>query len=108
MNKSLVVNQLTLCALWVLLGDLDTLPTDEHIWTGVITCGGGGLEAEVDCGVCGGALTLPFTDFPSRGMSSELEVGEAGDSPTVGSEEEAPIALRLRKRILFIKKEGGE
>ena len=48
----------------------------------------GGLEEEVDCGVCGGALTLPFIDFPSWGTSSELEAGKAGNSPTDGSEEE--------------------
>ena len=54
--------------------------------------GGGGLEEEVDCGVCGGALTLPFIDFPSWGTSSELEAGKAGNSPTVGSEEEAAMS----------------
>ena len=41
LNKSLVVHEPTLCALWVRLGDLDKLPTNEHVWTGVITCGGG-------------------------------------------------------------------
>ena len=40
-NKSLVVHQPTLYALWVRLRDLDTLPADEHVWTGIITCGGG-------------------------------------------------------------------
>ena len=40
-NKSFVVHQPTLCALWVRLGHLEKLPTDEHVWTGIITCGGG-------------------------------------------------------------------
>ena len=84
-NKLFVVHQPTLCALWVRLRHLEKLPTDEHVWTGIITCGG--LEEEVDCGVCGGALTLPFIDFPSRGTSSELEAGKAGNSLTLGSEE---------------------
>ena len=53
--------------------------------------GGGGVEEEVDCGVCGEALTLPFTDFPSWGTSSELEAGKGRDAPTVGSEEEAAM-----------------
>ena len=88
LNKSLVVHQPILYALWARLGDLDTLPTDEHIWTSVITCGGGEEAIE---GVCGGALTRPFTDFPSEGTSSELEAGEAGDPPAVGSEEEVAI-----------------
>ena len=39
-NKSFVVHQPTLCALWVRLGHLKKLPTDEHVWTGIITCGG--------------------------------------------------------------------
>ena len=45
----------------------------------------------MDYGVYGGALTLPFTDFPSGGTSSELEAGKVGDSPTAGSEEEAAM-----------------
>ena len=40
LNKLLVVHKLTHYALWVRLGDLDKLPTDEHVWTGIITCGG--------------------------------------------------------------------
>ena len=34
-----------------------------------------------------GASTLPFTDCPSGGASSKLEVGEGGDSPAFGSKE---------------------
>ena len=41
LESSLVVHQPTVCALWVPLGYLKTLPTDEHIWVGIITCGGG-------------------------------------------------------------------
>ena len=55
-------------------------------------------------GLVVGVSTLPFTDYPSRGTSSELEAGGAGESIAFNSEEEVCI---LRKRILFIKKEGG-
>ena len=68
----------------------------------------GVLEEEVDCGVCGGALTLPFTDFPSVGTSSELEVGKAGESPTVGSEEEAAmLPSRSERGSSSSKRKGG-
>ena len=72
-NKSLVVHQPTLCALWVHLGHLDKLPTDEHAWTGIITCGGF-RRGSGRWGLWRG-LTLPFGDFPSWGTSSELEAG---------------------------------
>ena len=68
----------------------------------------GGLEEEVDCGVCGGALTLPFIDFPSWGTSSELEAGKAGDSPTVGFEEEAAMLPSGSKRGSSSSKRRGE
>ena len=42
-----------------------------------------------DCRVGGGASTWPFTNCPSRGTSSEFEVGEAGDSTAFGSKEAA-------------------
>ena len=100
-NKSLVVHQPTLCALWVRLGDLDTLPTDEHVWAGIIRRGSGlrGLWR---------ALTLPFTNFPSGGMSSELEAGEAGDSPSVRSEEEAAILPSGCERGSYSSERRGE
>ena len=105
-NKSFVVHQPTLCALWVRLGHLEKLPTDEHGWTGIITCGGvrrgSGLQ------FCGGALTLPFTDFPSWGTSSELEAGKAGNSPTVGSEEEAAMLPSGSERASSSSKRRGE
>ena len=53
----------------------------------------------------GGASTLPFIGYPSRVTSSELEAGEAGDSPFFGSEV-AILPPGLRKRILFIKSRG--
>ena len=39
--KLLVVHQPTLSALWERPGDLESLPTDEHAWMGVITNRGG-------------------------------------------------------------------
>ena len=68
----------------------------------------GGLEEEVDCGVCGGALTLPFSDFPSWGTSLELEAGKAGNSPTVGSEEEAAMLPLGSERGSSSSKRRGE
>ena len=65
----------------------------------------GGLEEEVECGVCG----LPLTDFPSWGTSSESEAGKAGDSPTVGSEEEAAMLPSGSERgASSSKKKGGK
>ena len=61
-----------------------------------------------DCGVCGGALTLPLADFPSGGTSSELEAGEAGDSPLVGFEEEATILPSGCERGSSSSKRRGE
>ena len=104
LNKSLVAHQPTLCTLWVRLGHLEKLPTDEHVWTGIITCGGfrrgSGLQ------VFEGPLTLPFTDFPSWGTSSELQAGKAGDSRTVGSEEEATMLPSGPKRGSSSKRRG--
>ena len=60
-NKLLLIHQPTLCTLWICLRDLESLPMDEHTWTGVITCGGF-KEAE-ECrvgGGGGGGSTLPF------------------------------------------------
>ena len=68
----------------------------------------GGLEDKVDCGVCGGAITLPFTDFPSWGTSLELEAGKAGDSPIVGSEEEAAMLPSSSERGSSSSKRRGE
>ena len=68
----------------------------------------GGLEEEVDWRVCGGALTLPFTDFPSWGTSSELEAGKARDSPTVGSEEGAAMLPSGSERGSSSSKGGGK
>ena len=63
-NKLVVVHQLTPYAPWVRLEDLDTLPTDEHVWTGHHLCvcvgGGGGVARGGGLRVCGEALTLPF------------------------------------------------
>ena len=72
----------------------------HHLW--------GGLEEEVDRGVCGGALTLPFIDFPSRGTSSEWEAEEARDSPTIGSQEEAAILPSGCERGSSSSKRSGE
>ena len=89
-NTPLVVYQPTLCALWIRLRDLKLPPTDEHIWTGVITCGVGLSEVK-ECRVGGEASTLPFTDCPFGGTSLELEAREAGDSPAFSSKEEVAI-----------------
>ena len=88
-NTPLVVHQPTLCTFWIHLGDLESLPTDEHIWTSVITCGG----VRRGRGVRGwwGLSTLPFVECPSGGASSELEELEAGDSPAFGSKEGVAI-----------------
>ena len=86
-NKLLIVHQLNVYALWIRLGDLKSLPTDENIWTAVITCGGV-RRGRGWRGWWGGAPTLPFIDCPSGGTSSELEAQEARDSPAFGSEEE--------------------
>ena len=105
-NKLSVVHQPTLCALWVRLGHLEKIPamnTDGRASSLV-----GGLEEEVDCGVCGGALTLPFTDFPSWATSSGLEAGKAGKSPTFGSEEEAAILPWGSERGSASSKRRGE
>ena len=72
-NKSLVVHQPTLCTLWVRLGHLEKLPTDEHVWPGIITCGG----VRRGSGPRGlwRALTFPFTDKSGpqqRGTKSEV------------------------------------
>ena len=64
----------------------------------------GGLEEAVDRGVCGGA----FNDFPSKGKSSESEAQEAGDCPTVGSEEEAAILPLGCERGSSSSKRRGE
>ena len=58
--------------------------------------------------VYGGALTLPFIDFPSGGTSLELEVGEAGDSPTLGSKEEVAMLPSGCKRGSSSSKRSGE
>ena len=68
----------------------------------------GGLEEEVDCGVCGGALRSPFTDFPSGGTSSQLEAWETGDSPIVGCEEEATMLPSGCERGSSSSKRRGE
>ena len=39
-NKLVVVYRPTPCALWIPPKDLESLRTDEHVWTDVITCGG--------------------------------------------------------------------
>ena len=93
-NTLLVIHQPTLCALWIRPGNLDSLPTDEHICTGVITCGAVRRGRGVWGWWGGGGSTLPFTDCPSGGTSSsskrggrvdgggesELEAGVGGDS----------------------------
>ena len=68
----------------------------------------GGLEEEVDCGVCGGALTLPLTDFTSLATSSGLGAGGAGKSPTFGSEEEAAMLPSGSERGSSSSKRRGE
>ena len=68
----------------------------------------GGSEEEVDCRVRGGALTFPFTDFPSGGTCLELEAGEAGDSPIVGSEEEAAMLPSGSEKGSSSSKRKGE
>ena len=105
-NKSLVVHQPTLRALWVCLGTSTRFP--QMSTYGQASSLVGGLEEEVDCKVCGGALTLPFTDFPSKGTSSEVEAGKPGDSPTVGSEEEAAMLPSGSERGSSSSKRRGE
>ena len=104
-SKSWVVHQPTLCTLWGRLGHVEKLPTDEHVWTGIITCGG--VRRGSGLRVCGGALALPFTDFPSWG-TSESEAGKAGYSPTVGSEEEAALLPSGSERGFSSSKRRGE
>ena len=53
-------------------------------------------------------LTVPFTDFPSWGTSSELEAGKAVDSPTVGSKEEAAMLPSGSERGSSSSKRRGE
>ena len=53
-------------------------------------------------------MILPFTNFPSRGTSSELEAGKAGDSLTVGSEEEATMLPLGSERGSSSSKRRGE
>ena len=105
-NKRLVIHQPTLCTLWIHLVDLDTLPTDEHVWR--VSSPLGRLEEAVDYGICGWALTRPFPDFPFGGTSSELEAAETGDSPAVGFEDEAAILPLSGERGSSSSKRRGE
>ena len=105
LNKVLVVHQPTLCALWVCLGDLDTLPTDKHVWTGIITCGavrrGSGLR-----GLWRG-LNIALHRLPIWGHV--LGVGGWGGRRFSNRRLRgggSNVAPWFRKRILFIKKEG--
>ena len=54
-----------------------------------------GSEEAKECGVGGGASTLPFTDCPCGGRPSNLEAGEGGDSPAFGSKEGVVAILSL-------------
>ena len=68
--------------------------------------GGGGLEEAVDSGIWGGALILPFIDFPSRVKSSELEARVAGGSPAIGSEEAAMLPSGCERGSSTSKRRG--
>ena len=104
-NKSFVVHQPTLCALWVRLGHLEKLPTDEHVWTGIITCGGARRGSGLQ-GLWRGLKALHC--LPILGTSSELEAGKARNSPTVGTEEEAAMLPLGSERGSSSSKRRGE
>ena len=109
-NKLLVVHQPTLYVLWIRLADPESLPTDEHVWTGVITCGGvrRGTGLGGWWGGGGGGVDMALHRLPIWGHV--LKVGGWGGRRGSGLRFQgggSNTALGLRKRILFIKKEGG-